>query len=353
LAPSGSAVGYVEGDVWLQVTSGTKKNPLGGNIYVVVDETWTLEPNQYVSGSKETFLFKTINNYTGSKQVLSTPFLFYFGLRPDKTSLDTLIKYYGPKGVFPSTDSCVNIDVVSDPLASPTPTPTITVTPTKNISTPTPTPTPTSQTSSSNYQYYELKLCGNDSVGSIKYSISYLISTYNTGDRVFTTSQSSPYVITSTLESIPNGVSSSELLQINRSFDIDTLQPLYGCPQSTIDNETPGYTRITLIRGGKNTWYNGTYAKQQLCNGYPLSAYNYINGETEGGDVLTKFITYIPTGNMTPSTTYNVWDEADRFTTFNGGNYNYGVMIPESGTTITHIVEVSSIGLITNWRSCT
>jgi hypothetical protein len=56
---------------------------------------------------------------------------------------------------------------------------------------------------------------------------------------------------------------------------------------------------------------------------------------------------------MTPSTLYNVWDEQDRFTPFDGGNYNYGVMIPESGSTITHIVEVSTNGQINNWRKCT
>ena len=43
-------------------------------------------------------------NYIGHKQVLSTPFLFYFGLRPDKTALDILIKYYGPKGAFPPAE---------------------------------------------------------------------------------------------------------------------------------------------------------------------------------------------------------------------------------------------------------
>jgi len=353
-APSGSTVGFVEGDIWLQVTSGTLKNPLRGYIYVVVNQTWTAEPNQYINGTNETFLFKTINNYTGNKQVLSTPFLFYFGLRPDKTSLDTLIKYYGPKGAFPSTDSCVNIDVVNGPSSSPSPTPTRGAITT---STPTPTPTLTVTPSSTNgtpsYRYYELKNCNDDSVNGIKYSIRYLTGTYNSGDRVFSSSPSIPYVITSTLESIPNGINTYDLLQITRSFDIDTLQPLYGCPPTTgTTSSTPGYTRVTLIRGGTNTWYNGTYAKDQLCGNYPISAFNYVHGETNGGDIFNKYIEYISTG-MTPSTLYNVWDEQDRFTPFDGGNYNYGVMIPESGSTITHIVEVSTNGQINNWRKCT
>ena len=156
--PTGAtlAVNYVEGDIWLHVTSGTTKNPLKGDIYVVVEKTWTKEINRYVSNSKETFLFQTRNNYTGNKQVLSTPFLFYFGLRPDKTSLDTLIKYYGPKGAFPSTDFC--LDVIT-----PVPTPTITPTPTTTL-TPTPTPTPTKTINTDvdpNYFYYMLGDCNN------------------------------------------------------------------------------------------------------------------------------------------------------------------------------------------------
>ena len=60
--------------------------------------------DQYVIDFRETFLFQTQQNYSGNKQVLSTPFLFYFGLRPEKTALDTLIKYYGPKGAFPAAE---------------------------------------------------------------------------------------------------------------------------------------------------------------------------------------------------------------------------------------------------------
>ena len=352
-APSGSAVGYVEGDIWLHVTSGTKKNPLGGNIYVVVDKTWTYDPNPYVSGSLETFLFQTKNNYTGSKQVLSTPFLFYFGLRPDKTSLDILIKYYGPKGAFPSTDSCVNIDVINEPSSSPTPTPTptptITPSPTAGIPGGTPTPTPTITPSPTPYyRYYKLQQCSDET---IHHSIKYINDTFNYGQRVFSSSQDIPYVIIDNLNAAL-GIPAGPLLQITRSFDVDTLEPLFGCPQIS-GSTTPGYTRVTLIRGGTNTWNNLTYAKAQLCGNYPLSAFNYVYGETTGGNIFNKYIDYIPTGSMTPSTLYNVWNEEDRFTPFNGSNYKYGVMIPESGSTITHIVEVSTNGQINNWSSCT
>ena len=104
--PTGStlAVNYVEGDIWLHVQSGTTKDPLTGTTYVVVNKTWVAQPDKYIHNYRETFMFQTQLNYSGTKQVLSTPFLFYFGLRPDKTSLDTMIKYYGPKGAFPSSE---------------------------------------------------------------------------------------------------------------------------------------------------------------------------------------------------------------------------------------------------------
>jgi hypothetical protein len=94
----------IEGDIWLHVTSGTTKSPDKGDIYVVVDKTWKKQTDEYVRDYREMFLTETKINYGGTKQVLSTPFLFYFGLRPDKTSLDTLIKYYGPKGAFPPAE---------------------------------------------------------------------------------------------------------------------------------------------------------------------------------------------------------------------------------------------------------
>jgi hypothetical protein len=106
-----SAVGFVEGDIWLHVQSGFTSNtslwvkdPASGTTYVVVNQAWVEQPDKYIKDYRESFLFQTQTNYGGNKQVLSTPFLFYFGLRPDKTSLDALIKYYGPKGAFPSAE---------------------------------------------------------------------------------------------------------------------------------------------------------------------------------------------------------------------------------------------------------
>lgn len=102
-----SATGFIENNLWLHVTSGTTKNPLMGTIYVVVDKMWKKpdgNASTYVVDYRENFIFETAKNYSGTKQVLSTPFMFYFGLRPHKTALDELTKYYGPKGAFPSTD---------------------------------------------------------------------------------------------------------------------------------------------------------------------------------------------------------------------------------------------------------
>jgi len=100
----GAASGYTENEIWLKVTSGTTLDPLKGDIYIVVNKTWKLQTQQYINGSQEVFLFETKQNYSGTKQVLSTPFMFYFGLKPQNTSLDLLKKYYGDKGDFIMTD---------------------------------------------------------------------------------------------------------------------------------------------------------------------------------------------------------------------------------------------------------
>lgn len=100
---------YVEGDLWLEVLTygpkGFRKDPYTGNIHVLVNGAWSASYT-YISnagsGNREVYIFKTVNNYSGNKQVLSTPFHFYFGLRPGSTGYDKFIKYYGPKGAFTS-----------------------------------------------------------------------------------------------------------------------------------------------------------------------------------------------------------------------------------------------------------
>ena len=46
----------------------------------------------------------TSDYYSGSKQILSTPFQFYFGLKAGKTGLDKFIDLFGPKGAFPPAE---------------------------------------------------------------------------------------------------------------------------------------------------------------------------------------------------------------------------------------------------------
>jgi hypothetical protein len=103
--PTNPASGYTEGDIWLEVLTpvGDVKSPSTGNMYIVSGQTWS-EPISYVHNSKELFIFGTAKNYSGNKQVLSTGLQFYFGIRPGKSAFDRLIKYYGPKGVFPPAE---------------------------------------------------------------------------------------------------------------------------------------------------------------------------------------------------------------------------------------------------------
>jgi hypothetical protein len=73
-------------------------------VYTGGTQQWKVQNIKYVSGITQSFIYETVNNYTGTKQVLSTPFLFYFGIRPQNTAVDLLIKYYGPKGAFPPVE---------------------------------------------------------------------------------------------------------------------------------------------------------------------------------------------------------------------------------------------------------
>jgi hypothetical protein len=78
--------------------------PTAGTLWTRVGNAggWSSTP---WSLANVTYIIKpTLNNYTGNKQILSTPFLFYFGLRPGKTAVDKFIERFGPKGAFPSAE---------------------------------------------------------------------------------------------------------------------------------------------------------------------------------------------------------------------------------------------------------
>lgn len=87
----------------LQVTSGTLGNPSTGTLYTRYGTagTWNGIP---WNTSTDFFIRRTQDYYNGTKQILSTPFMFHFGLKPGKTGLDKFIDRFGPKGAFKSTD---------------------------------------------------------------------------------------------------------------------------------------------------------------------------------------------------------------------------------------------------------
>jgi len=92
----------------LAVTSGSILNPTVGTLYTRngpagndgstgwSTQSWTIDID---------FIIRpTSDYYSGSKQILSTPFQFYFGLKAGKTGLDKFIDLFGPKGAFPPAE---------------------------------------------------------------------------------------------------------------------------------------------------------------------------------------------------------------------------------------------------------
>jgi hypothetical protein len=91
------------GFTYLYVTGGTITSPTSGILYTRYgnagtwhDQNWTYE-NDFI-------IRKTENYYTGTKQILSTPFMFYFGLKVGKTGLDKFVELFGDKGAFRSAE---------------------------------------------------------------------------------------------------------------------------------------------------------------------------------------------------------------------------------------------------------
>lgn len=91
------------GFTYLQVTEGTVDDPISGKLYTRYgnygtwdDMDWTFEHDFHIR--------KTRNYYEGRKQILSTPFMFYFGLKSGKTGVDKFIQYFGDKNAFTTED---------------------------------------------------------------------------------------------------------------------------------------------------------------------------------------------------------------------------------------------------------
>jgi hypothetical protein len=91
------------GFTYLYVTSGTVAEPLTGTMYTRYGNggTWHSQAWDFTD---DFIIRKTQDYYTGNKQILSTPFMFYFGLRVGKTGVDKFIEYFGDKGAFTSAE---------------------------------------------------------------------------------------------------------------------------------------------------------------------------------------------------------------------------------------------------------
>jgi hypothetical protein len=89
-----------EHTLFLHVLQGTVTSPQVGDIYVWLGGQWMGPFHHYNRNGDDVFITPTVNNYVGNLQALSTPFLYYFGLRPGKTSFDRFITAFGPKGAF-------------------------------------------------------------------------------------------------------------------------------------------------------------------------------------------------------------------------------------------------------------
>ena len=93
----------------LAVTSGTILNPTAGTLYTRngpagndgstgwSTQSWNINVDFIIRPTSDYY-------YLNTKQILSTPFQFYFGLKAGKTGLDKFIDLFGPKGAFPPAE---------------------------------------------------------------------------------------------------------------------------------------------------------------------------------------------------------------------------------------------------------
>jgi hypothetical protein len=91
------------GFTYLHVTSGTIASPISGTLYTRYGTAGTWHTLSW-NNTMDFIIRKTQDYYSSQKQILSTPFQFYFGLRPGNTGVDKFIKRFGPLGAFPSAE---------------------------------------------------------------------------------------------------------------------------------------------------------------------------------------------------------------------------------------------------------
>jgi len=103
------------GFTYLYVTGGTETIPTNGRLFTRYGSAGnnTTNPTGGTVGwqsinwstSIDFILPQRQDYYSGTtKQILSTPYQFYFGLKAGKTGLDKFIDLFGPKGAFPSAE---------------------------------------------------------------------------------------------------------------------------------------------------------------------------------------------------------------------------------------------------------
>lgn len=91
------------GFTYLYVTSGSVTSPQAGVLYTRYGNSGTWETQSW-DYTDDFIIRRTQDYYNGEKQILSTPFMFYFGLRVGKTGVDKFIQYFGDKGAFTSAE---------------------------------------------------------------------------------------------------------------------------------------------------------------------------------------------------------------------------------------------------------
>jgi hypothetical protein len=83
--------------------NGTLSGATVGKIYTRVGNNggWNIKD---WDNTVDYILPPTTTNYIGTRQILSTPYLYYFGLKPGRTAVDKFVKRFGPLGAFPSAE---------------------------------------------------------------------------------------------------------------------------------------------------------------------------------------------------------------------------------------------------------
>jgi hypothetical protein len=94
-----------EGFTFLYITggNGTLSGSTVGKLYTRKGATGNWDVKDW-DNTIDYILSPTSRNYSGTRQILSTPYLYYFGLKPGRTAVDKFIKRFGPLGAFPSAE---------------------------------------------------------------------------------------------------------------------------------------------------------------------------------------------------------------------------------------------------------